>query len=653
MSVNKLLPVKISDLPYATPVPTTKIPVEQPDGSVKHIEYQSITNQTYVPTDAMLKSTYDTDNDGVVDNAENLNGNPSSYYLNRGNHTGEQAISTVTGLQAALDGKIDDTEKGAANGVCPLNSSGTINPAYLPFAGLSYLGTWDANTNTPTISDAGGSLGEWYKCSVAGTQNLGSGNITFAVGDWVIHNGTVWERNGDSSSVTSVNGQTGAVVLNASHISEVTNKRFISDPWRDALIAAEAAGLNNTNRRFALLNEVQASISVIPGILSPEAFGATHSTDTFADRGYNQAYIDANYPGIGAVTTDTIDWAAIQKCYYLAGSQDAVIMFSPYTYRTNKPIVMPSNPKTIKTIGNNARIKPVNNTPYAVLGQPLPANQAAADIVISFAKTDIDSLILEPNSNQKGLSINCSYNSVIENVYVYGGTVGIEAFFTLRAIFNNCFLYGSVNGLNIKSGVGMWTGATKNNSATNMTKVQDCTFKMLGGQNAITFHDCQGMVIDSPLIEGTTCVRGIEIDSMMSTDKYQFIRNIYMECTGGISDTLIHYRTDGDVIDVDGIICHYACKLVDAASTSGVGQINISNVRYAPLPGGGKYFTNSSMWWTFRSCWQFYNPASPIATYQSFFSGTVPTYHEDIMPGTVRTISPLYNTGTNKFMIVN
>jgi len=59
---------------------------------------------------------------------------------------------------------------------------------------LNYLGTWNAATNTPNISDATGSANDYYKVSVAGSLDLGSGAISFTVGDDVIHNGTVWER---------------------------------------------------------------------------------------------------------------------------------------------------------------------------------------------------------------------------------------------------------------------------------------------------------------------------------------------------------------------------------------------------------------------------------------------------------------------------
>lgn len=74
----------------------------------------------------MSKSTYDTDNDGVVDNAELLQGQNSAYHLARTNHSGEQSISTVTGLQTALDGKVNDTGDETIAGVKTFSSDPII-----------------------------------------------------------------------------------------------------------------------------------------------------------------------------------------------------------------------------------------------------------------------------------------------------------------------------------------------------------------------------------------------------------------------------------------------------------------------------------------------------------------------------------------------
>jgi len=61
-------------------------------------------------------------------------------------------------------------------------------------AALQYKGTWNASTNTPTLSDDTGEQGDFYIVSVAGTQDLGSGSIEFLLGDWALHNGSVYEK---------------------------------------------------------------------------------------------------------------------------------------------------------------------------------------------------------------------------------------------------------------------------------------------------------------------------------------------------------------------------------------------------------------------------------------------------------------------------
>lgn len=78
--------------------------------------------------------------------------------------------------------------------------------------GLSYLGTWNASTNTPTLASSVGTNGNYYVVSVAGSTNL-NGITDWQIGDWAIFNGTVWQKIDQSNLVTSVNGQTGAVSL--------------------------------------------------------------------------------------------------------------------------------------------------------------------------------------------------------------------------------------------------------------------------------------------------------------------------------------------------------------------------------------------------------------------------------------------------------
>lgn len=79
--------------------------------------------------------------------------------------------------------------------------------------GLDYQGTWNASTNTPTLTSSTGTSGYYYIVNVAGTTNL-DGITDWEVGDWAVFSSTgVWQKIDQSNTVTSVNGQVGAVVL--------------------------------------------------------------------------------------------------------------------------------------------------------------------------------------------------------------------------------------------------------------------------------------------------------------------------------------------------------------------------------------------------------------------------------------------------------
>lgn len=89
-------------------------------------------------------------------------------------------------------------------GVCPLDENGLIPVNRLPTESLVFKGLWNAETNEPVLSDSTGTKGDFYICSVAGTQNLGSGEITFSENDTVIHDGTIWHRVASSSTRTEL-----------------------------------------------------------------------------------------------------------------------------------------------------------------------------------------------------------------------------------------------------------------------------------------------------------------------------------------------------------------------------------------------------------------------------------------------------------------
>jgi len=58
---------------------------------------------------------------------------------------------------------------------------------------LVYQGSWNANTNTPTLTSSVGTKGNYYVVSVAGTTNL-DGIALWSVGDWAVFNGSTWQK---------------------------------------------------------------------------------------------------------------------------------------------------------------------------------------------------------------------------------------------------------------------------------------------------------------------------------------------------------------------------------------------------------------------------------------------------------------------------
>ena len=117
--------------------------------------------------------------------------------------------STYLKINDAIATYVNKNQIGAqttaeATGVCPLDENGLIPVNRLPTESLVFKGLWNAETNEPVLSDSTGTKGDFYICSTAGTQNLGSGEITFSENDTVIHDGTIWHRVASSSTRTEL-----------------------------------------------------------------------------------------------------------------------------------------------------------------------------------------------------------------------------------------------------------------------------------------------------------------------------------------------------------------------------------------------------------------------------------------------------------------
>lgn len=176
-------------------------------------------------------------------------------------------------LDKASEIKYDNTSSGLAS----INVQDAVDEIEAQIAALPdpivYKGTWDASTNTPTLSNTDvGSTGFLYQVNVAGTVDFGSGPISFEIGDKVVNNGTTWDKWDMTDAVSSVNGQVGAVSLTTTDIPEGSNLYFNTERAQDA------AGALATSSSKVSLTYDDAANTLTPDIVAGSLVDADIAT---------------------------------------------------------------------------------------------------------------------------------------------------------------------------------------------------------------------------------------------------------------------------------------------------------------------------------------------------------------------------------------
>ena len=138
-----------------------------------------------------------------------------------------QEINVGEVVAPELQERIKLVTSGGAGTVLPDQASNsgkylTTNGSALSWSsvagGLSYQGTWNASTNTPTLASGVGVNGYYYIVATAGSTNL-DGITDWQIGDWLLFNGSNWQKIDQSNLVISVAGRTGAITLTTADVS--------------------------------------------------------------------------------------------------------------------------------------------------------------------------------------------------------------------------------------------------------------------------------------------------------------------------------------------------------------------------------------------------------------------------------------------------
>jgi hypothetical protein len=250
------------------------------------------------------------DADGRVDVSFIKSDSPSGLFL-RDDGTwaaGGGGGGDVSADIAVINGRLDNleaqsatfqptSEKGANNGYASLDSGGKVPASQLPSTLMTLKGSWDANENTPTLENGTGDVGDVYECTFAGTTDFGDGNITFKIGDWAVYgaNGK-WYKSLNSNEVTSVNGQTGTVVLTTTHISEGTGLYFTDARARTAAVE------NNLTASTTIAPSKTAVNTAVAAKLDVESPSTTGTALTFET---DRVYGSIASPETGNITFST------------------------------------------------------------------------------------------------------------------------------------------------------------------------------------------------------------------------------------------------------------------------------------------------------------------------------------------------------------
>lgn len=173
--------------------------------------------------------------------------------------------------------------------------------------GLIFQGTWNANTNTPTITSGVGTNGHFYIVNVAGNTTI-DGNTGWQVGDWILFDGTVWQKVDNTDAVTSVNGLTGAVVLTTTNISEGTNLYYTDARARQAisLTTTGSSGAATYSNVTGVLNIPQYTLTGLGGVPSTRTITINGvAQDLSADRSWSVGTV-TSIATTGPITGGTI-----------------------------------------------------------------------------------------------------------------------------------------------------------------------------------------------------------------------------------------------------------------------------------------------------------------------------------------------------------
>lgn len=225
---------------------------------------------------------------------------------------GNIALITQSQLTTQLGAKIDTIKRGAVNGVASLDASGKVPLAQINdviLGSVRYQGTWSPLTKTPTLPAAASTNKGYYYVATTDSTYLG---ISYKNKDWIISNGTAWEKVDNNNILSSVFNRVGNVTAatgdyTADQITETATRVFVTPAQKTVL--SNTSGTNTGDN---------APNSLYSGLVT----NATHTGDATGATALTLATVNSNVGTWNNVTINAkgLATAGSNVAYWYAAS---------------------------------------------------------------------------------------------------------------------------------------------------------------------------------------------------------------------------------------------------------------------------------------------------------------------------------------------
>lgn len=301
-------------------------------------------------------------------------------------------LPTTVDVQTEITDHLD-TLIDMPNGIPSLDASGHLAPSTIPPEAVTslfhFVGTWNADTNTPTILSGVGDVGDTYVVGVAGTTTIDAEN-DWGVSDIIMYNGLAWQKLDHSHEivdrVVSVAGRFGVVTLQASDIVDLALLGL------ENLTAGEVSQIGNIGPTtisptqwsnlggdvYFIDTNGLANITTSEADQIKNINGATISPTQWSDLGSGAYFADTN--GVGGVTTGEMNQIKNIDTVTIDNAQWADLGSGAYFADTNGVGgVTTGEMNQVKNIDSVT----INNAQWAYVGSADQSVQTTSDVQVN------------------------------------------------------------------------------------------------------------------------------------------------------------------------------------------------------------------------------------------------------------------------------